>query len=125
MIFKPSRRQILRTMGTGFGMAGLAGILNASQPAETKTLPGVASPMAPKAPHFKASAKHVIFLFLNGGPSQVDTFDPKPMLQKYDGKPAPGGNLKTTSKTGNLMRSPFRFKRYGESGIEVSDIFPH
>ena len=76
MIFKPSRRQVLRTMGTGFGMAGLAGILNASQTAGAKTMPGADAPMAPKAPHFTASAKHVIFLFLNGGPSQVDTFDP-------------------------------------------------
>ena len=59
--------------------------------------------MAPKAPHFTASAKHVIFLFLNGGPSQVDTFDPKPMLQKYNGQPIPSGNLKTERKTGNLL----------------------
>ena len=103
MIFPPSRRQILRTMGTGFGMAGFAGILEASQPAATKTLPGAASPMAPKAPHFTASAKHVIFLFLNGGPSQVDTFDPKPMLQKYSGQPIPRVNLKTERKTGNLL----------------------
>src|SRR5271154_3341439 len=114
MIFKPSRRQILRTMGTGFGMTGLAGILSASQPAETKTLSGAAAPMAPKAPHFKASAKHVIFLFLNGGPSQVDTFDPKPMLQKYNGQPIPSGNLKTERKTGNLLASPFAFKKYGK-----------
>jgi hypothetical protein len=111
-------------MGTGFGMAGLAGILEASQPAETKTLAGAASPMAPKAPHFKASAKHVIFLFLNGGPSQVDTFDPKPMLQKYSGQPIPSGNLKTERKTGNLLGSPFAFRQCGKSGIEISEIFP-
>src|ERR1035437_11190140 len=107
MIFAPSRRQVLRTMGTGFGMAGLAGILNATQTAETP------APMAPKAPHFPATAKHVIFLFLNGGPSQVDTFDPKPMLQKYNGKAAPTGNQKTERKTGNLLKSPFTFKKYG------------
>jgi hypothetical protein len=110
-MLKPSRRQILRTMGTGFGMAGLAGILNASPAAAP-------APMAPKAPHFKASAKHVIFLFLNGGPSQVDTFDPKPMLQKYSGQPIPSGNLKTERKTGNLLGSPFNFRRCGKSGIE-------
>jgi hypothetical protein len=115
MLFKPSRRQILRTMGTGFGMAGLAGILNASQ---------TTAPMAPKAPHFTPSAKHVIFLFLNGGPSQVDTFDPKPMLQKYSGQPIPSGNLKTERKTGNLFGSPFNFRRCGKSGIEISEIFP-
>ena len=124
MIFKPSRRQVLRTMGTGFGMAGLAGILNASQTAGAKTMPGADAPMAPKAPHFTASAKHVIFLFLNGGPSQVDTFDPKPMLQKYSGQPIPSGNLKTERKTGNLLGSPFTFRRCGKSGIEISEIFP-
>ncbi len=118
MIFQPSRRQLLRTMGTGFGMAGLAGILNASEP------PAAAAPMAPKAPHFTPTAKHVIFLFLNGGPSQVDTFDPKPMLQKYSGQPIPSGNLKTERKTGNLFGSPFSFRRCGKSGIEVSEIFP-
>ncbi len=124
MLFKPSRRQILRTMGTGFGMAGLAGVLNASRTGRTKTSPGVAAPMAPKAPHFTPSAKHVIFLFLNGGPSQVDTFDPKPMLQKYNGQPIPNGNLKTERKTGNLLASPFAFRRCGKSGIEISEIFP-
>ena len=82
------------------------------------------NPLAPKAPHFTRSAKHVIFLFLNGGPSQVDTFDPKPMLQKYSGQPIPSGNLKTERKTGNLLGSPFAFRRCGKSGIEISEIFP-
>ena len=121
MILQPSRRHILRTMGTGFGMAGLAGVLHASPTDATKALP---APMAPKAPHFAPTAKHVIFLFLNGGPSQVDTFDPKPMLQKYSGQPIPSGNLKTERKTGNLLGSPFAFRRCGKSGIEVSEIFP-
>jgi hypothetical protein len=127
MMFQPSRRQILRTMGTGFGMSGLAGILNASQPPATELVGGIppkAAPLAPKAPHFAPSAKHVIFLFLNGGPSQVDTFDPKPMLQKYSGQPIPSGNLKTERKTGNLLGSPFAFRRCGKSGIEISEIFP-
>ena len=66
----------------------------------------------------------MIFLFLNGGPSQVDTFDPKPMLTKYNGKPMPAGNLQTERKTGNLLQSPFTFKKYGQSGIEISEIFP-
>ena len=109
-----SRRDALRTMGTGFGMLGLANLLRASS----------GSPLEPKPPHFQAKAKHVIFLFLNGGPSQVDTFDPKPMLTKYHGKPAPSVNLKTERKTGNLLASPFQFNRYGKSGIEVSEIFP-
>ncbi len=62
---------------------------------------------------------------MTGGPSHIDTFDPKPMLDKYHGKPAPGGNPQTERRTGNLMKSPFKFKKYGQSGIEVSDIFPH
>ena len=113
-----TRRELLMTMGTGFGMAGIANVLNAS------SLPASSNPLAPKAPHFAPKAKNVIFLFLNGGPSQVDTFDPKPMLDKYDGKPMPAGNLKTERKTGNLLKSPFTFKKYGQSGIEVSEIFP-
>ena len=113
-----TRREMLRTVGCGFGMAGLASTLNASVTAAMNT-----NPLAPKAPHFPAKAKHVIFLFLNGGPSQVDTFDPKPMLDKFNGKPAPSGNVKTERKTGNLLKSPFTFKKYGESGIEISEIF--
>lgn len=83
------------------------------------------SPLAVKSPHFPAKAKHVIFLFLNGGPSQVDTFDPKPMLTKMHGQPMPTPNLKTERKTGNLLKSPFTFQKYGQSGIEVSEIFSH
>lgn len=110
-----TRRDMLRTMGAGFGMTGLAGTLSADTPT---------NPLAPKNPHFAPKAKHVIFLFLNGGPSQVDTFDPKPLLQKYSGQPMPTGNLKTERKTGSLLGSPFKFNRYGKSGIEVSEIFP-
>ena len=122
MTFSPSRREILRTMGTGFGMAGLAGILQAERPSAVHEVP--LAPLAPKSPHFTPTAKHVIFLFLNGGPSQVDTFDPKPMLQKFSGQPIPSGNLKTERKTGNLLGSPFSFRRCGKSGIEISEIFP-
>jgi hypothetical protein len=110
-----TRREILQTMGAGFGMVGLGGVLSGGVPS---------APLAPKAPHFPAKAKRIIYLFLNGGPSQVDTFDPKPALDKYHGKPMPAGNLKTERKTGNLMRSPFSFRKYGQSGIEVSEIFP-
>jgi hypothetical protein len=117
-----SRREALRILGNSFGLVGLAGTLGSPMLHANNPPPG---PLAPKSPHFPGRAKHVIFIFLNGGISQVDTFDPKPMLDKYNGKPAPGGNLKTTSQTGNLMRSPFTFKKYGESGIEVSDIFPN
>ena len=103
-----NRRDMLRTMGAGFGMAGFAGMLSA----ETAS-----NPLAPKNPHFAPKAKHIIFLFLNGGPSQVDTFDPKPLLQKYSGQPIPSGTLKTERKTGSLLGSPFKFNRCGKSGI--------
>ena len=72
-----------------------------------------------------ARAKRVIFLFMNGGLSQVDSFDPKPMLDKYHGQPLPGGTIATERKTGALMRSPFTFKKYGKAGMEVSELFPH
>jgi hypothetical protein len=110
-----TRRELLTKIGAGFGMVGLEGLAGAESTLD---------PLAPKDPHFTPKAKRVIYLFLNGGPSQVDTFDPKPALDKYHGKPAPTGNLKTERKTGNLMRSPFRFQRCGQSGIEVSEIFP-
>ncbi|MBI1895439.1 MAG: DUF1501 domain-containing protein [Acidobacteria bacterium] len=100
---------MLRMFGAGFGEIGLSRLL--------------AEQSSPK-PHFPARAKHVIFLFLNGGPSQVDTFDPKPALTKYHGKAIPSGNLKTERKTGNLLKSPFEFRRCGRSGIEISEIFP-
>ena len=109
-----TRRELLTTIGAGFGMVGFR-----------RARRGERLPIRwPKAPHFPAKAKRVIYLFLNGGPSQVDTFDPKPMLDKYHGKPMPAGNLKTERKTGNLLRRPFTFKKYGQSGIEVSEIFP-
>jgi hypothetical protein len=73
----------------------------------------------------KPRAKHVIFLFMNGGLSQIDSFDYKPMLEKYHGQPMPGGDLQHERKTGNLMKSPFKFKKYGKSSIEVSEIFPN
>lgn len=107
-----SRRDLLRTVGAGFGSLGLAHALSA------------ANANAPKlGPHFPPRAKRVIFLFLNGGPSHVDTFDYKPMLAKFGGKPMPTANPKTERKTGNLLASPFQFRRYGRSDLEVSEIF--
>ncbi|MFN9891617.1 MAG: DUF1501 domain-containing protein [Acidobacteriota bacterium] len=97
--------------GLGFGGVALSQLL-------------AADAFAPKAPHFPAKAKHVIYLILNGGMSQVDTFDPKPALTKYHGQPMPGGNPKTERVTGSLMRSPFAFRKQGQSGIPVSEIFP-
>ena len=109
-------------MGMGaVGLAGLFGEMGALLPAH-----GIesANPLAPKAPPFPAKAKRVIHFFLNGGPSHVDTFDPKPALAKYAGQPLPDGNLKTERKTGAAFPSPFKFQKYGRSGIEVSNLFP-
>ena len=107
-----SRRQMLARTGAGFGTLGLASMLSA---AEEQT-PKSSNPLAPKLPHFAAKANRVIFLFMNGGPSHVDTFDPKPKLKEFEGKPGKGGKY---------MPSPFKFQKQGESGIEVSEIFPH
>ncbi len=111
-----SRREMLARCGTGIGTIALAGVFADDARANV-------DPLAPKKPHFAAKAKHVVHLFMNGGPSQVDTFDPKPELTKYHGKPIPTGNLRTERKTGAAMKSPFRFKKYGQSGIEVSELF--
>jgi hypothetical protein len=100
-------------MAGGFGMLGLARLLQAD-----------ANPFAPKPTDFPAKARRIIYLVMNGGMSHVDTFDPKPMLSKYNGQPMPGGAPKTERSTGNLFASPFAFRKYGQSGIEVSDIFP-
>ena len=112
-----SRRQMLARCGTGIGTLALAGVLADDARGE------VIDPLASRKPHFPAKAKHVVHLFMNGGPSQVDTFDPKPMLDKYHGKPIPTGNLRTERKTGHAMKSPYRFRKYGQSGIEVSELF--
>jgi hypothetical protein len=101
----------------GLGLAALLG---------QRALGDVASPVNPLAarpPQFAPRARRVIHFFLNGGPSHVDTFDPKPMLAKYDGKPLPSGNPLTERKTGAAMASPFKFNRYGQSGLEISDLF--
>ncbi len=121
-----SRRELLARVGTGLGGLGLAALLAAEQEAAAAAPPvaGGSNPLAPKRPHFPARAKHVIHLFMNGGPSQVDTFDPKPALAKYHGKRPPSADRKTERRTGGLMKSPFTFHRCGKSGLEVSDIFP-
>ena len=114
-----SRREALLRSGTGFGSLALADLMSNESNAEV----GKMDPLAPKQAHYPSKAKHVVHLFMNGGPSQVDTFDPKPMLDKYHGKPLPETNLRTERKTGAAMRSPFKFKKYGQSGIEVSELF--
>jgi hypothetical protein len=129
-MFKPkpvNRRDALKKIGGGFAFLSFASMIGESL-AQAESLPDASAPTAPwmnKDPKFKPKAKHVIFLFMNGGMSHVDTFDPKPMLAKYDGQPMPGGDLGHERKTGTLMKSPFEFKRYGKSGIEVSELFPN
>lgn len=119
-----SRRELLARSGTGFGMLGLAGLVAEGAAAAQESAPSERGrgALAPKSPQFKARAKQVVHLFMNGGPSQVDTFDPKPMLSKQHGQPLPA-SLRTERKTGAAMRSPFEFKKYGKSGLEVSDLF--
>ena len=110
-----NRRELLSLMGTGFGTVGMSSLL--AEPSRDQ-------PLSLRNPHFPPRAKHVIFLFLNGGLSQVDTFDPKPALARHDGEPLPGPKVRTDRASGTLMRSPFGFRRCGESGIPVSEIFP-
>src|SRR5437870_3778652 len=117
-----SRRSMLARTGTGLGLLGLAALAERSVAAP---IVASANPLAPKVAHFPAKAKHVIHLFMNGGPSQVDTFDPKPALAKYAGKALPMPNLRTERKTGAALPSPFKFQKYGQSGIEVSELFHH
>jgi hypothetical protein len=116
---------MLRRSGMGFGMLGLAGVF-ASETALTNQSRAEAStitPLAPKTPHFPAKAKRVVHLFMNGGPSHVDTFDPKPILDKFHSKPLPNPNLRTERKTAGALRSPYKFRRYGRSGMEISELF--
>jgi hypothetical protein len=118
-----SRREVLCRIGGGFGALGLtsvfaeAGLLHAA---------GAANPLAPKPPHFPPRARRLIFLFMNGGPSHVDTFDPKPALARHAGEPLPAqfrrGSLRNNN--GRLMPSPFRTRRCGQSGIELTEIYP-
>jgi hypothetical protein len=115
-----SRRELLRASALGFGNLAFLGLLANEASAQSK------NPLAAKSPMYPARAKRVIFVFLHGGPSQVDTFDPKPLLTRDHGKPFTGEMPRiVSSPTGNLLKSPWEFKHYGESGIEVSDLFPH
>ena len=129
---QPNRRALLSRIGTGMGTLGLAGILQAdgllandtSKPLVGDVKPSNGNALAIQPPHFAPKAKRIIHLFMNGGPSQVDTFDPKPMLEKYHGERPPGADLKTERGTGGLLKSPFKFTNCGESGLPVSEIYP-
>jgi uncharacterized protein DUF1501 len=119
---QPSRRYILNRASCGFGLLGLSSLLQPAAEAAAKD-----NPLAPKAPHFPAKAKRVIFLFMHGGPSHMDTFDPKPLLDRDHGKPLPFKRPLTFAEgsTGNLLKSPWQFRRHGQSGIPVSELFPN
>jgi hypothetical protein len=121
-----SRRQWLGRCGMGMGALALSQLMGATDflapnaaAAETMSL----NPLAVRNPQFPAKAKRVIHLFMNGGPSHVDTFDPKPLLDQFAGKTLPGVHRSTERKTGAAFPSPFKFQKYGKSGIEVSELF--
>ncbi len=116
-----SRRDMFGRMGSGLAGMALSGLL-----------PQVAGDVSPpldtmrRAPHFAPRAKAVIQLFMHGGPSQMDLLDPKPALDKYDGQPFPGAiDIQETDKAGGVLKSPFKFAKSGDSGIEVSELLPH
>jgi len=121
-----TRREFLWQAGGGFAGLALIDLLTSAGLLAEKA--GAAdSPLAARPPHFPAKAKHCVFLFMNGGPSQVDTFDPKPMLAKFHGMPYQG-DAKVGSNgrpIGHLMQSPFEFQKHGRSGLEISSLFPH
>ena len=123
-----TRREFLTRSGLGLGALSLT-TLGSPSGASVELSPGSLagpasiSPLAPRSPHFAPRARRVVHFFLNGGPSQVDTFDPKPALAKYAGQPLPGRYLRTERKTGAALPSPFRFSRYGQSGLEISELF--
>lgn len=121
------RRSFLKTAGAGCGLLGLAALLQNEGLADASGDESKSRPDLAKAPHFPAKAKSVIWLFMSGGPSAVDLFDPKPELQKNHGKRLEGkGEIDVFfGKPGPLMRSPFKFKQYGKSGAWVSELLPH
>ncbi len=118
-----TRRHFLAEAGAGFAVLPLLDLLSREQ-ARAATAKG---PLAAKTPHFAAKAKRVVFLFMNGAPSHVDTFDPKPVLTKFDGTPYKGPLTVGSNNRpiGYLMKSPFEFQKYGQSGLEISSLFPH
>src|SRR5215217_126018 len=124
-----SRRDVLFRAGQGIGGLALASLLNQDGllAAGCENVPGVTSPFSPKQPHFKPRAKNVISLFMCGGVSAIDTFDPKPTLDRYHGQPLPGERDIQVQQgyPGPIMRSPYKFQKYGQSGIEVSELFPN
>src|SRR5690349_15009056 len=122
-----NRRQMLKRFASGFGMLGVASLF--SEDFISRALAEVApatNPLGVRPPQYPARAKRVIFLFMSGGPSHVDTFDPKPRLIADNGKPLPFEKPKLErTRTGNLLQSPWKFQKHGQAGIEVSELFPN
>ncbi len=116
-----TRRQMLERAGMGFGAMALSQLFG-ERTASAATQINANNPLGVRQPHFPGKAKRVVHFFMNGGPSHVDTFDPKPMLTKMDGKALPN-LLKTERPTGAGLKSPFEFKKYGKSGLEISELF--
>jgi len=114
-----NRRDFLLRTGMGMGALGLGPMVSHLHGASRDL-----NPLAPGKSHFPARAKRVIHIFANGGPSQVDSFDYKPALEKHDGQSLPGDYIRTERKTGAAMKSPFHFKQHGECGLWASDLFP-
>jgi hypothetical protein len=121
-LFQHSRREFLRKCGMGLGATAMAAMLQRELRAAPVAVDPL-RPLAPRRPPLPAKAKHVIHIFANGGPSHVDTFDRKTALDKYHGHKLPGDYIATERKTGAAFRSPFTWKRYGRSGLEVSELF--
>ncbi|MEQ1828391.1 MAG: DUF1501 domain-containing protein [Pirellula sp.] len=120
------RRWMLKNSAAGFGYLAFQGMLNQSLADAAPMASSSTNPLAPKQPHFTARAKRIVFLYMKGGPSHVDTFDPKPMLDRDHGKPPPFALPRVVfAAQGNLLKSPWKFRNYGESGLPVSDLFPH
>lgn len=121
-----SRREFLSQAGGGFGAVALAWLLRNDARADG---PSEANPLAPHAPHFRARATRVIYLFMHGGPSHLETFDPKPDLQRLSGRPLPPsfGPVETRRKVASnpLLGTKRTFRKHGRSGIEVSDFLPN
>jgi hypothetical protein len=119
-----TRRELLARSACGFGQLALWGLL--AEAARSEALSDAVHPLAPRAPHHTPRATSIIFLFMHGGVSHVDTFDPKPKLAELNGQPLPLPKPKFEfADTGNLLASPWQFHRHGQSGLELSELFPH
>ncbi len=123
---RDTRRKIIQTSAVGFGFLALRTLLEQTAEGDELTKASGSNPLIAKLPHFPARAKRIVFLFMKGGPSHVDTFDPKPLLDRDDGKPPPFELPRVIfAKQGNLLKSPWKFQQYGQSGLPVSQLFPN